>query len=65
MRGASDAIVKGCRRAADDDDLRRAGESSVDGLKEPFELVPEEGLHYGLANLSNVDRKLSTPMFMR
>jgi hypothetical protein len=43
----------------------RTGESGVDGLKEPLELVPEEGLHYVRANLSNVDRKLSVPMFMR
>jgi hypothetical protein len=57
--------VNGRRRASDDDDLHRAGESGVDGLQKPLELLAKEGLHYGLANLSNVDRKLSTPMFMR
>jgi hypothetical protein len=42
VRGAPDAVAKGSRRAADDDDLRRAGEGVVDGLEEAFELVPEE-----------------------
>jgi hypothetical protein len=63
--GPPDAIVKGGRRSADHDDRDGLGEGGVDCLEEPLELVPEEGPHHGQANFSNIDRKLSTPMFMR